>query len=335
MTTTSGAERPARPRCNTASMLAMTRPDWETDGLDWPHREASRFVEAAGLRWHVQTLGSGPVLLLLHGTGAATHSWRGLLPILAERFTVVAPDLPGHGFTQTPPSFRLSLPGMARQVGELMERLDLRPRLLVGHSAGAAIAIRASLDGRLKSQGIVGVNAALRPFRGAAGDVFPVLAKLLFLNPLAPRVFAWAGQDRGRVERLMVETGSTVDPAGLDQYARLFRRPGHVAGALGMMANWNLKPLERALSRLQPRLLLVAAEKDRAVPPEDAPAIAARAPAGTALPLPGLGHLAHEEAPAVVADILFRFAEEIGVLAPAGGAEGGDGGAGTARAERS
>ena len=62
---------------------------WQREGLDWPHRETSRFVEAGGLRWHVQQMGRGPVALLIHGTGASTHSWRGLLPLLARRCRVV------------------------------------------------------------------------------------------------------------------------------------------------------------------------------------------------------------------------------------------------------
>ena len=86
----------------------MTRP-----GAGWPNRDASRTVRAAGLDWHVQVAGAGPVLLLAHGTGAATHSWRGMVPLLARHFTVVAPDLPGHGFTQAPANARMSLPGMA------------------------------------------------------------------------------------------------------------------------------------------------------------------------------------------------------------------------------
>ena len=82
----------------------MSGPRWEREGRDWPNRTYSRFVQAARLRWHVQLMGDGPALLLLHGTGAATHSWRALAPLLAERFTVVAPDLPGHGFTQGRPA---------------------------------------------------------------------------------------------------------------------------------------------------------------------------------------------------------------------------------------
>jgi magnesium chelatase accessory protein len=62
------------------------KPAWNIEGIGWPHRETSRFLTAGGLRWHVQEAGDGPTLLLLHGAGAATHSWRGLFPLLAERF---------------------------------------------------------------------------------------------------------------------------------------------------------------------------------------------------------------------------------------------------------
>ena len=92
---------------------------------DWPNQASSRFVRAGGFGWHVQVMGpaDGPVLLMLHGTAAATHSWRDLAPLLARRFTVVAPDLPGHGFTETPAARRLSPEGMAGAVRSLLEVL--------------------------------------------------------------------------------------------------------------------------------------------------------------------------------------------------------------------
>jgi len=55
----------------------------EADGADWPNRAASRKLRAGGVDWHVQILGRGPTLLLLHGTGASTHSWRDVAPLLA------------------------------------------------------------------------------------------------------------------------------------------------------------------------------------------------------------------------------------------------------------
>ena len=97
------------------------------DGADWPNREASAFVEARGLRWHVQTMGTGPDVLMVHGTGASTHSWEGLAPLLAQRFRLVAPDLPGHGFTQAKRTPDLSLPGMARALAVPARRAGILP----------------------------------------------------------------------------------------------------------------------------------------------------------------------------------------------------------------
>jgi magnesium chelatase accessory protein len=288
------------------------RPDWERDGRDWPHRAASRFVEAAGLRWHVQEFGEpeAPGLLLLHGTGAATHSWRGLAPLLAERFRVVAPDLPGHGFTDPLPPRRLSLPGMAEAVGDLVTALGLNPRLAIGHSAGAAVLARMCLDRRIDPDLLVALNGALTPFPGVASFLFPGIARMLFLNPVTPKVFAWSA-DRAAVRRLIDGTGSRLDPQGLDLYRRLFTRPGHVASALGMMANWDLPALARDLPRLETRTLLVVGGDDKAIKPDDSFVVRERLRSARVELLRGLGHLAHEEAPERVAEIILAEADAL------------------------
>ncbi len=287
-------------------MLAGVKPDWRRLGPGWPNREASRFVLASGMRWHVQVMGSGPTLLLLHGTGAATHSWRDLLPLLARDFTVVAPDLPGHGFTDTPGGEGLSLDGMARGVAGLAKALGADPRLIVGHSAGAAVALRMSLDGGAGADGVVSLNGALQPFPGSNGHIFPVLAKLVFLNPVAVQAFAWRASQPGAVARLIEGTGSRLDARGLELYRALFSTTGHVAGALGMMARWKLAPLQAQLGAVSAPLTLVAAEADRAVPPLEAEAAQARVAGSTLVRLPRLGHLAHEEDPQGAAELIRR-----------------------------
>ena len=79
------------------------------------------------------------------------------------------------------------------------------------------------------------------------------------------------------------------------------------SAAVGMMANWNLVGAETATCPGFPMpLTLVAAERDRAVPPGDARAIAAMLPDATVLPVQDYGHLAHEEAPVAVRAILSR-----------------------------
>lgn len=287
---------------------------WETDGRDWPNRETSTFVSAAGLRWHVQQAGEGPTLLLLHGTGASTHSWRALLPRLATQFRVVSPDLPGHGFTDSLPMSRLSLPGMTAAVASLLEHLNARPDFAVGHSSGAAVTLRLALDGAIAPKGIVSFNGALEPYGGSAGQVFSSMARVLFLNPLVPQLFAWSAGDGAHTASLIRNVGSTIDDEGVALYSRLFRTPGHVAGALGMMAGWNLQGLMRDLPRLQVPLLLVNADRDRSVSPRQGARLAPRIPGARTRLLTDLGHLAHEENPDLALDIIVSEARAAGVV---------------------
>lgn len=288
------------------------RPDWAHDGRDWPNRIASRFVPAAGIVWHVQVMGEGPAILLLHGTGAATHSWAGLMPLLARRFTVIAPDLPGHGFTDEPPEALLSLPGMARGVAALLQALGHAPLLAAGHSAGAAVLCRLALDRAIAPRALVALNGAIVPIRGGPGDLpwFSGLARFMVSLPVVPWFLSWQAADRATVERVLRGTGSEIGRDTLEFYTRLFRRPGHVAAALGMMAAWDLHALARDLPRLPVPLVLVVGENDRTIPPGDAERVRALVPRAEIVRLPGLGHLAHEERPDLVADIVAQQALE-------------------------
>lgn len=296
------------------------RLNWDRDGRDWPNRDASRFVTAGGLRWHVQLLGAGPLILLLHGTGAATHSWRALAPLLAQRFTVFATDLPGHGFTDAPRDPHLySLPGMAGGIASLLRACDVTPVHAIGHSAGAAILVRMSLDGSLSPTRIVGLNAALLPLTGLAGTLFSPIARLLSVSSLAPRLFAWAARDRAAVERLIASTGSRLDRTGTDLYWRLISNPGHAAAALAMMANWDLQTLQSDLPRLSTPLTLLTGSVDRTVPPDEAARVGSLLPGVTLRTMAGLGHLAHEEEPPRVFEELLSAFGSIGPSAAVAG----------------
>jgi magnesium chelatase accessory protein len=301
------ASRLEMPRA-AGGFLRQDRPDWARDGKDWPNRAASRFVTASGMNWHVQIMGQGPVALLLHGTGASTHSFAELAPILAGHFTVVAVDLPGHGFTTQPPRAQMSLPGMAGSVAGLLQALGLKPVLAVGHSAGAAILIRMCLDGLIAPRALVSLNGALWPLQGAASPLFAPLAKLFARNPLVPMIFSWHAADPKIVGRLLHGTGSKLTPRQAEFYSRLARRSGHAQAALTMMANWDLPPLAADLPKLTVPLLLMTGGNDKSIPPSDAARVQAVLPGARHENMPGLGHLAHEEAAADCAALILEFA---------------------------
>jgi magnesium chelatase accessory protein len=202
---------------------------------------------------------------------------------------------------------------MASALQALLRRMRIAPVLGVGHSAGAAILARMCLDGSLAPRGIVSLNGALLELPGLPRIVFSPMARLLAANPLVPRLFAWRARDRAAVERLIASTGSRLDAEGIEQYARLVRDPEHVAGALGMMAQWDLASLERDLPRLAVPLTLVVGGRDRTLPPSEAKRVQQLLPTARIIDLPSLGHLAHEEQPGAVARLIVESAARCGI----------------------
>jgi magnesium chelatase accessory protein len=274
--------------------------DWERDRASWPLHEASQFVRSEGLLWHVQRLGQGPLIVLIHGTGASTHSWRGLLPLLAQRWSVLAFDLPGHGFTRGTAPAGLSDAGMGAAVSALLQSLRAEPRLLVGHSAGAVVALRLVLEGRYRPRGVISLNGALRPFAGIRHALFAPLAKGIARLPLSAQLLSRRARNRRAVESLMATTGSRLRAADIDLYWRLLRSPRHVNGVLQMMAQWDLDGFARLLPRLAVPFAQLVGSADRTVPPAQAERVQAMLPRAQIVTLPGLGHLAHEEDPDAV-----------------------------------
>ena len=284
------------------------------DKQEWPHRAASRFVSAGGVNWHVQIMGEGPVLLLLHGAGASTHTWRDLMPDLAQHFRVIAPDFPGQGFSQLPArSHIFTLPGMARAISDLLAALKATPEMIVGHSAGCAVGVRMALDGLIAPKAIIGINAALLPFH-TVNTLYSGLAKLLALNPLVPWFVSSQARHPRTVERLIDETGSRLDEKGVALYRHLAQQSSHVSGTLRMMANWNLDELRGLLPKLQVPLVLMVGSRDRTIDPDRAHDIRRLLPAAEVLNVQGLGHLAHEEEPKFFIAEILRLARRFHVI---------------------
>lgn len=275
---------------------------------DWPNRSAGRRLRAGAVDWWViDTGGAGPVILLLHGLGASGHSFARMIAGLVPRYRMIVPDLPGHGCSRSMSSARSGPITMAEDLAKLCAALQVQPHAIVGHSAGAVLALQ--LARGWPQARVVGINAALGEFDGAAGVLFPVLAKGLAALPFAATGFARLWGRASTVDKLLDGTGSRVDAAGRAQYLRLVQDPAHVQGALAMMAQWDLRPVLAGLPTLPNPVLLIGASGDRAVPAALSRDWAGRMPQARSLDLSG-GHLVHEETADGLASLIIDWLAE-------------------------
>ena len=218
----------------------------QTDEDAWPNENLSSFVDAAGLRWHIQRSGSGPNILLVHGFAASTHSWRELIPMLARHYSVLAVDLPGHGRTSAIPSVLCSISGIGNMLTILLENLNFQPAFVVDirlarssfaiwHSATKSI--RASLSASTGHSCRCSASAA-RLFHAWA-SVSPRARCCIEFSPR--RAF-----NRRNVARVLESTGSRVSEKDIDLYAKLLQQPAHVMSALSLMSKWDLGSFMRS-----------------------------------------------------------------------------------------
>lgn len=134
---------------------------------DWADRFAVQHLTVHGHRRAFIKAGNGPALVLLHGIGASSATWSGLIPMLTEQFTVIAPDLLGHGDSDAPRA-DYSVAAYACGVRDLLALLGVERATVVGHSLGGAIAAQLTyqypeLVERLVLEAAGGVARELHP----------------------------------------------------------------------------------------------------------------------------------------------------------------------------
>ena len=188
---------------------------WHAVAEFWPRAETSRFVEVGDIDFHVQVSGAGEDVLLLHGAGASAHSFSGLAARLSEGYRVIAPDLPGQGFSTLLPLEAVGLVPFADYLRELMSALESTPRWIIGHSAGAALGAQYALDTDTPPKGMLCINAAFNPFGSIAAPLFSKTAKWFARSHWLPKVLASPALRWRATGSMLADTGSAVDPLSL------------------------------------------------------------------------------------------------------------------------
>ncbi len=246
---------------------------------------------------------------MLHGTAGSSHSWRGVAPLLASYGTVICVDLPGHHLTQPRRQMGFGLSDMTDMLQELIDSESWSIETLIGHSAGAAIALHLAQRLPRPPNTVISIAGALKPYGGLLSPLFTTSAKLMAIAPGLAQIAAFRADSPKAVRRLVKQTGSKLDEQGYACMQYLLKQPNHIKSVLRMMAAWDLSPLDSSDMPFPFRLLAIEMTGDTAVPAGQATHFLKRNPSSKLVRLNGLGHLGHEEAPERVAAEITAFLE--------------------------
>jgi pimeloyl-ACP methyl ester carboxylesterase len=261
-------------------------------------------VEVHGHPRAVRVLGTGPtVLLLLHGIGSEGATWDTVAPLLAERFTVVVPDLLGHGKSAKPRA-DYSIAGYANGLRDLLGVLDIDHVTVVGHSLGGGVAMQFAYQFPertdrlvLVASGGVGqqMSVALRALTLPGASLALGLSHLIPSRLTLGTLFAAAGPMipsalAADLKEALSVHAALRDPATRTAFLRVLR---HVADWRGQMITMR----DRAYLAEGLPTFVIWGEKDHVIPVEHAHVAAELMPGSRTVVLPGVGHFPHREAP--------------------------------------
>jgi len=269
------------------------------------------YLDLHGERIAYRDAGAGETLLLIHGMAGSSATWRAVIPELAKRYRVVAPDLLGHGESAKPRG-DYSLGAFAAWLRDLLDELGIRRATVVGQSLGGGVAMQFTYQHRdycerlvLISSGGLGpdLNWILRILSAPGAElVLPVVAPQPVLS-LGNKLGSWlasAGVKSPRAGEMWSAYCSLSDRPTRQAFLRTLRSVvdyrGQAVSALGKIhVSYGLPTL------------LIWGEQDRIIPVAHGYAAHEAVPGSRLEVLAGVGHFPHVESPTAVVDILDDF----------------------------
>lgn len=273
-------------------------------------------IEAGTHRLSAFVMGEGPPVVLLHGLGATKLSWLPLLGALAERFRVIAPDLPGHGESSKPrgaytPTF------YAGAVRRLLDAVGEDRAILGGNSLGGRIALEVAARAPRRVAGLVLLDPAV------AGLPFPYYARLLRLVPTELGTLPLPMRRRlvtMGIRQLFADADRLPHNAylaGADEFIRVYRsaraRVALLSSLRGLMRDRSDAFWERVRTIEAPTLILWG-EHDRLVPVRLGELLASTMPAAELAVLPDVGHVPQFEVPETTIELVRSFLDGLDQL---------------------
>lgn len=250
--------------------------------------------------------GTGAPLVLLHTVRTQAEHYRHLIPLIADRYTVYALDLPGMGYSEIVPGASYDEPAMRAGVERLLTELDLQDVTLVGESMGAVLALTTAADLPERVRRVVAVNAY--DFRDGIARS-SLLARLVITGVLLPGVGPVIAGVEPRPALTKILQGGLGDKAALrddyvDELLQVGSRPGYPTVARAVYQSLpSLIAARSRYSEVKAPIHLVYGEHDWSRP-SDRLANKDLLPAADFTQVPGAGHFIALERPEVLADLL-------------------------------
>jgi len=272
-----------------------------------------KYLDLHGDRVAYREAGTGDALLLIHGMAGSSATWRGVLPLLAKRYRVVAPDLLGHGLSAKPRG-DYSLGAFAAWLRDLLDELGINRATVVGQSLGGGVAMQFTYQHREYCDRLVLISS------GGLGPDLSVILRLasmpgaeLVLPVIAPQPLVWIGN---RLGSWLTSAGMHSPQAGEMWNAYSSMSDGQTRQAFLRTLRSVVDHRGQAVSatnklHLSSGLptLLIWGDQDRIIPVSHGYATHDAVPGSRLEVLSGVGHFPHVESPTAVVQILSDFIE--------------------------
>ena len=284
---------------------------------------SGRYLVAADVRMFVQEVGpaDGPLVLLVHGTGAWSETWRSALAALAAAgFHAVALDLPPFGYSERPRNGAYTKADQAARILGVLDALGAPTAVLVGHSFGGGPTVEAALAAGDRVRALVLVDAALGIAETSEPARPPALARgALAVPPLRTALVAAFLTNPAFTRRLL--QGFVADPAvATDARVAVYQRPLAVYGTTAAVATWlpelvmpsvaSRSEAPAAYRALAMPVVAIWGARDTVTPLAQGETLVRLVPRGRLEVMPDVGHIPQIEDPDGFDALLVRVLRE-------------------------
>jgi len=273
---------------------------------------ASLTADVEGVTLHYLTAGSGPSIILLHGYAETSAMWRPIIPKLAEKFTVVAPDLPGIGNSSIPEDGS-DMTTAAVRIHALAVSLGIRKAIVVGHDIGLMVAYAYAAQFRAEVEKLVVMDAFLPGVEGWE-DVYnnPSIWHFRFNGPTPEALVE--GRERIYFEHywndFAADKTRSIPEENRQLYAAAYARPGRMRAGWSYFVSFQKAArdfADFARTRLPMPVLSIGGDKANGVLLGEQMELVASDV--TVVILKNTGHWLMEEQPQLTTEALLRFCD--------------------------